>query len=342
MRRKSVYVIGAGFSAGLGYPLTHDLLVRLWARLDDPLRDGLAKVIKFHHTSFDHKRFTSFPNIELLLSKIAVNLELFDASRVAVGRFKKERLEEIRQGVLSETAVWFHEISESVDPHNSRHEWLAKFRDKVIAENAAIISFNWDLILEKVLFEKSLDGQSYGLSAASGSGPILLKPHGSLNWFEESQAKYIASDRRIQIFGKGKESVHAFLRYREPISKREREYTPLIIPPIYLKNFGKPIFQALWQKTMSCLSTAEKVTFLGYSMPEADLHAQFILRCGFYNQTQGQLKKGGGRTDSTGAAKVTIVNPDQGAARRIEAVLGRHAKCKWLPKPVAQWVSEDC
>jgi hypothetical protein len=43
-----------------------------------------------------------------------------------------------------------------------------------------------------------------------------------------------------------------------------------------------------------------------------------------------------------GAAKVTIVNPDQGAAQRIENTLGQHAKCKWLPKPVAQWVSEDC
>jgi hypothetical protein len=29
-----VHVVGAGFSAGLGYPLTSDLLVRLWDRLD--------------------------------------------------------------------------------------------------------------------------------------------------------------------------------------------------------------------------------------------------------------------------------------------------------------------
>jgi hypothetical protein len=32
-QRDCVYVIGAGFSAGLGYPLTGDLLFRLWPKL---------------------------------------------------------------------------------------------------------------------------------------------------------------------------------------------------------------------------------------------------------------------------------------------------------------------
>ena len=81
--------------------------------------------------------------------------------------------------------------------------------------------------------------------------------------------------------------------------------------------------------------------FVGYSMPEVDLHAQFIMRCGFYNQIYGQPKAGGGRTKATGPAKVTIVNPDQEAALRIEGIVGPEAKCKWVPKPAAQWVSED-
>lgn len=49
----TVYVIGAGFSAGLGYPLTFDLLLRLWPRLDQlgkkQLRKDLEKVIRFHY-----------------------------------------------------------------------------------------------------------------------------------------------------------------------------------------------------------------------------------------------------------------------------------------------------
>lgn len=338
MKRDTVYIIGAGFSAGLGYPLTFDLLVRLWEQLDDSLKDDLAKVIKFHHTSFDAKSFTSFPNVEVLLSKIHVNLELFDASRVEVGGFKKEKLEEIRQGILSQTAFWFHDLSKSVDPNKTSQKWLKRFRQKLISENAVIISFNWDLVLEKLLFDKELDGQSYGF-APLADGPILLKPHGSLNWFDASQAKYITQDRRVPIFGENRDAVYAFLRYRAPISKREREYTPLIIPPIYLKDFGKPVFQALWKSAMSYLSTAKNVFFLGYSMPEFDLHAQFVMRCGFYNQVYGQPRKKGGRTTATGLAHVAIVNPDQAAALRIEAIVGE--KCDWIPAPVAQWMSKN-
>ena len=74
----TVYVIGAGFSAGLGYPLTSDLLVRLWDRLNADLKKRLRNVIEFHHPGFSPTRFSSFPNVEQLLSEIRVNQELFD------------------------------------------------------------------------------------------------------------------------------------------------------------------------------------------------------------------------------------------------------------------------
>jgi phosphoribosylpyrophosphate synthetase len=57
-------------------------------------------------------------------------------------------------------------------------------------------------------------------------------------------------------------------------------------------------------------------------MPTADLHAQFILRCGFHNQHEGELTKAKKRKTATGPAKMIIVNPDQGAANRIAAIAG--------------------
>jgi hypothetical protein len=75
----------------------------------------------------------------------------------------------------------------------------------------------------------------------------------------------------------------------------------------------------------------------GYSLPVADLHAQFIFRCGFHNQLNGRLKKDGGRYAATGAAEVIIVNPDQDAAKRIESVAGPTIPCTWIPKRVQDW-----
>jgi hypothetical protein len=73
--RETVYVIGAGFSAGLGYPLTKSLLIDSWDRLSESSRCQLEEIIRFHHPAFHTERKTTFPDIEQLLTEIAVNLE---------------------------------------------------------------------------------------------------------------------------------------------------------------------------------------------------------------------------------------------------------------------------
>jgi hypothetical protein len=82
------------------------------------------------------------------------------------------------------------------------------------------------------------------------------------------------------------------------------------------------------------LSTAKELVFLGYSLPAADLQAQFIFRCGFYNQLPGRLRKNGSGHAATGPSKVIIVNPEQDAARRIEAVAVPDIPCTWIPKRI--------
>src|SRR5260221_14149308 len=98
--RDTVYVVGAGFSAGLGYPLTKSLLIDVWSRLDNDSRKQLGKVIRFHHPAFDPKRTTSFPDIEQLLTEISVNIDLFGASRPVEGSFTKEQLQDVKETLL--------------------------------------------------------------------------------------------------------------------------------------------------------------------------------------------------------------------------------------------------
>jgi hypothetical protein len=72
-------------------------------------------------------------------------------------------------------------------------------------------------------------------------------------------------------------------------------------------------------------------------MPLADLHAQFIMRCGFHNQIEGQLTSRG-RNKAVGPAKVVVVNPDWSAAQRISATVGPMSECTWVSTPVSEWV----
>jgi hypothetical protein len=206
-------------------------------------------------------------------------------------------------------------------------------------ENAIIVSFNWDLILDQLLFSGGLSSESYGLSKTLGTGPALLKPHGSLNWYDATQIEKVPNEKRIEIFHDKKktESIQAFLHPRKIKSKTGKRYTPLIIPPTYLKDFTRPIFRQLWNCT-DALSAPKKLVFLGYSLPAADLQAKFIFRCGFHNQVEGRLKNDGTRYPPTGIAEVVIVNPDQEAARRIENVAGPRIPCDWVPKRIQDWL----
>jgi hypothetical protein len=336
---KIVYVVGAGFSAGLGYPLTKSLLIDVWDRLENTGREQLKKIIKFHHPDFNSKRKTRYPDIEQLLTEIKVNLSLFDASRPAEGNFTKTHLEKAQEELLFTIAKWFHQLYGKA----SNEPWLKLFVQRLKNEKAGVLSFNWDLVLDHLLFPDGLSSERYGLSDNIAPGPILLKPHGSLNWYEGNQITNVKDKKRITIFGKENEDrcIGAFLLARGIQSKIGKRYTPLIMPPTYLKDFSRPVFRRLWKHCTEILSTAQKIVFLGYSLPTADLHAQFIFRCGFHNQIEGRLKEDGTRHDPTGPAEVFIVNPDQEAARRIEAVAGPDVSCTWVPKRIEVWLKES-
>src|ERR1700738_3807779 len=342
MGRDCVYIIGAGFSAGLGYPLTSDLLQRLWPRLKNKdFRERLRKVIEFHHHGFDSKSFSSFPNVEQLLSQMEVNYQVFDASRTYTGKFTKEELQTIQQQFLLEVADWFHALAGTERMKRAEKQWLGKFRDRVVEDRAAVISFNWDLVLDKLLFGDRLDAASYGFPEVRSDTPVLLKPHGSLNWFEDKPGKFIKERMRFAVHSEGASSVYAFRDLtRAPDTTHGRTYRPLIIPPVYLKKFDDPIFTQLWRRATSELSTAKKVVFLGYSMPDADLHAQFIVRCGFHNQVRGEVPENGTRHPGPGPADVLIINPDRGAAQRIASVISSKSKCEWISTPAADWIMD--
>ncbi len=334
-----VYVIGAGFSMALGYPLVNDLLIRLWEwnKFPKTLQDRLAKVIKFHHPGFNPSRRTSFPNIEQLLSEMMVNEDLFNASRSSPGGFTRDELTSIRSELLLSMSMWFHSIGSSINLKSECPEWLKKFKSMLRPEDT-IISFNWDLVLEQLLFGAKLDASSYGFGPRNFKLPLILKPHGSLNWFHLESGGRLKPDKKFLLKPELGESFYVFTRYRQPKSKAGHDYMPVIIPPILNKSFQQGVQWETWRYSVASLSVAERVVFLGYSMPDADLHGRFIMQCGFHNQLDGVLKKDGKRSVPTTAASVTIVNPDRSAAARIESVAGAFNECVWEPMGVQLWV----
>ncbi|MBD3831757.1 MAG: hypothetical protein IE910_00175 [Brevundimonas sp.] len=330
---KVVYVIGAGLSAGLGFPTISDLLHRLWPRLVAAGHaDGLEQVIRFHHPRFDPTKQKTFPNVETLLSEMQANAALFDYSRPAVGGFTLDELMRRQENLLFELAKWFHELkAEALHPVPG---WLTGLVQSMRDENAQVVSFNWDLVLDELLFGDALDGSSYALTPFAG-GPRLIKPHGSLNWYGDKDARRLPDVKRFPLCGVGPDALYAFRPFRAPLSTRHR-YMPVIVPPVYAKTFDGEPFRSLWRETVSVIGSATEVRFLGYSLPDADFHARFIVRCGFHNQTHGAIAPGGGRLPATGPARVTIVDPWRKAHARIKAAVGR--PCQSHRQTIAEWI----
>lgn len=336
--RNIVYVVGAGLSAGLGFPTIGNLLPHMWTRLKSAgLTDDLTKIISFHHPAFNPSLEDSYPNIEQLLSEMQANEQLFDASRPATGQFTSDHLLSIRQKFLLELAAWFHELKRTA--LKKKPQWLSDLIIQMKKENAQIISFNWDLVLDELLFGDELNEVCYGFGAHKGK-VRLIKPHGSLNWYEHRTGQHLKAEKKFQLTGKLNSSVWAFRFYRAPASKH-RTYMPLIVPPVYTKQFKGDAFRRLWQETVAIVSTASEVRFLGYSMAPADFHARFILRCGFHNQEAGAIAKDGTREQATGRALVTIVDPckDGSVAKRISDLVGWH--CEVHTQTIEEWIESN-
>ena len=256
-----VYVVGAGLSAGLGFPTISDLLPRMWDRIANAaLDEGLSKIIRFHHPSFNPALVSTFPNVEQLLSEIEANSDLFHSSRPVTGNFTSAELEKQKEDFLLELANWFHEIQ--AEALTATPKWLKNLVRAIQKENAQVISFNWDLVLDQLLFGSALQKPDYGLGKKQ-TGPRLLKPHGSLNWYRQSPGQHLKTSKKIPLAGAGPEQVFAFTEYRAPISSVGRRYMPLIVPPTYFKQFRGEFFRRLWQTTVAALSTASEVWFLG-------------------------------------------------------------------------------
>jgi hypothetical protein len=194
---KVVYVIGAGLSAGLGFPTIADLLPKMWDRVVSAgLADDLSKVIRFHHPSFNPTLWDTYPNVEQLLSEMEANAQLFESSRPATGNFTSNALEGRREEFLLELTTWFHDLQAAA--LDRPPQWLTELVESIKTNRAQVVSFNWDLVLDQQLFGAELSRSNYGLGTGK-VGPRLIKPHGSLNWYERQSGRYLSKYKKLSL-----------------------------------------------------------------------------------------------------------------------------------------------
>ncbi len=279
----AVFVLGAGF--------TRAFVPESPLMVDDFGNDDMAeKIIGLPHASRlleqERKRnHNDLIDIERLMTRLD-SLMPYDFGRGAVDEFRL---------LLSELRKGFRRRIESALKSESFHEEeLKEFVRNCNKKKVHFITFNYDDVLDKALFEdegvkwdpsngygflclpsKNVHGPHY---ADEGEPPttLLLKLHGSVNWMPKagSVEPYVMDAITHHAkWGVGHTDDDSLIR-----SHLEPE--PLMIPPVLSKSglVEQPVLRLVWRHAFELLAKARHVAFLGYSFPTTDVAAQTIFQ----------------------------------------------------------------
>ncbi|MFX0132209.1 MAG: hypothetical protein ACFFDN_01055 [Candidatus Hodarchaeota archaeon] len=137
--------------------------------------------------------------------------------------------------------------------------------------------------------------------------PLLLKPHGSLNWL------YCPKCYRFYCLSH-KEFFERYAFYpSECMNYCGGNLQQFIVPLTHHKNYQNPILNNMWMRVTQQLSTAEEVFFIGYSMPDADYSSKYY------------FIKGLTRPNRRNCAKLILISPnanDSGLSNKFISIFG--------------------
>lgn len=248
LKKRRVFVLGAGCSYHRFKVLTYDLFDKLWKRgLKDD--DELSKFLKYLYPKrLDGKIHPEEVNVEDLLSCIDAAIELEGINEK--GAFGKTRLESMRKRIVAAIVALFWSENRPVD------ETYLAFA-KQLRPSDVIVTFNYDIEVERAIAEHT--GKEIPALYVRHPKPgkehwtAVLKLHGSINLAQENGS----------IAWTPKPSVCS---------------NPLIIAPTMFKR--PSIVGNAWEQARLAFHSATEVWFVGYSMPQLDLPARYLLRRG--------------------------------------------------------------
>jgi hypothetical protein len=291
-------MLGAGASKSCGMPLTNQLLQEVLQKIrDDKFRDRLCNFIHYLYPHFDSK-WENYPNLEEFLSLIDVYGE-FSGKVKRSHLFTPEEVKELKDDLLRGICSYMHTKTSNLEIRKTVFYALAK----CLQPEDTIITFNWDLLMERALTEAGVD-YNYHPRPNTIS---LLKPHGSIDWFDRDLVSL--ADRKCFSLVPEIGRIKVFTLFRPP--KLRSGTVPIIIPPAVRKVWDCLEFDKLWRETWRALRYADEIYVLGFSLPPEDLHVRFVIR----SAIRGNEKE----RDSD--LKLALVNPDALVLLRFSRLL---------------------
>src|SRR5262250_723548 len=155
MKARRVFLLGAGASKSWGLPLTNELFpLALTGVKKRERRDLIRKFIQYQYPHF-RRPWKNYPPFEEFLSLVDVYLDFADVIKRGHS-FSIEDVKRIRKDLLLAISAVLHGARSG-----AAHSNVRKFV-KMLQPEDAVITFNWDLLVEEALYDIGKNWE-YGL-----------------------------------------------------------------------------------------------------------------------------------------------------------------------------------
>jgi len=283
----TVYVIGAGFSRGVGIPASKELVSdKEFKYLKEKLKDNSNFVSKIQNLqSYVQYRIENRyceKNVESVLNHLATAKYLDMESMTEKSNYSADD--------IFDDLLWYiaRIIREKIsDINNKIPDEYNSFLHSVYDNGESIITFNYDILLETILVSMG-HGYRYGIDEQRNENEqLILKLHGSLNWGKCKKCGPVDVYQNILTFEKDS-------KVSCPICKHDI-ISPLLVPPVIYKDsyyndqFFGPLVRESWSLANEVLSQAKRIVFIGFSMAK-DAYAEELFKLSLNMNPHDDLK----------------------------------------------------
>lgn len=283
----TVFVLGAGASCHVGYPLASDMSVGLLSYMHESANQRIRASAQHLIEAFGRPS-----NVEDLITELQERIDAL-AGTGAEEQAERMRLGNSRGFLGASLREWFREI------HTRPASAYAEFSAKIVQPGDLVVTFNYDDSLELELRRAGKwdisEGYGFPLGNASRSSDVLvLKLHGSINWLVS-----VLSGLSARAFVTNTTSslgnhpvVHPadlkFLGHEDFSGHTYRgggAFPCLILPGrtkefFYDTSFDREyagFWDCLWSQAAQAVQKCDKIVLCGYSLPTADQRARDLL-----------------------------------------------------------------
>ncbi|MBE9584626.1 hypothetical protein IM792_09230 [Mucilaginibacter sp. JRF] len=309
--KKTVYVLGAGFSMDAKAPSQENLvknIFKLYAENIHVFKKG--SVEKFRLFLKETMLIPDELHEKVPLEDLFTPLDRCLLDNISYRNLGNKEIVEIRKLIYYLIGTTLQHVLQAADKEYI--DVFAKYLVEVSSKRKnynykkvdliSVISTNWDILLDNSIknyinhnflnqavvdycchissYEKNDETILPGLEmlGKGGFNVKLIKLHGSLNWLQcpNCHRLYVKFDEKIgmQSFNTPSNCRHCDTNF-EP--SEAHQLVSNSIMPTFIKDFSNPQYKVIWQNAAIEISEASKIVFIGYSLPYADFEMRQML-----------------------------------------------------------------